>query len=474
MSHARLGVWPSLAGAKIAPELYGHQMEMVGRSVYDGIWAGRASRDSNEDGIRLDVLALLKHLRVPMLKWPGDAFADFYHWRDGVGSGKARTQRVNIPWQQMEPNTFGLHEFMNLCQKLGCAPWVTCNGHTGTLDEALAWVEYATFGGETERTQERCHNGSPDPFEIPYWSASRGGQWGMESLATLNPDIKAIDAFDAQPGPKNAENTPKTDAKAGLLSIRHFFTHGPGRDFGRDDYEAMCVGLCDFECDLRRCIAQLACQYGENRPAIALRAWGVWHPEATAENGLEQPNTLRDALLAASVYNLLNQHAAHVKMAALAQAVNALQCLAVTEGAKMYLTPTYHVADMMRPHRGARLLTHRLKTPDFEVASSSGAAPVTIPTLSVSASRAGKRVCITAVNRSYTEALPLSVEIHEAGIASLSGRLLHADAVSTENSFDRPKNVTPKRLKLTPDGNTFHDTLPPHSFAAYTVTLGQG
>ncbi len=479
MSHAQLRVWPALAGSKISPTLYGHQLEMVGRSVYDGLWSGRASHSPNEDGIRLDMLALLKHLRVPLLKWPGDAFADYYHWQDGVGTGGNRPHRMNIPWQQIEPNNFGLHEFMNLCTKLECKPWVTCNGATGTLEEALALVEYATFGGETNRTRARGDDGSLDPYEIPFWSASRGGGWDINALTALDSEINVVQPMEAALGRSNSGGgfaCPDVALKSPkILSFRHFFTHGPGRGFGKEAYDDMCVGLQDFGALLRRYIAQLSVLYGDRVPAISLQEWGMWHPEATAESGLEQPNTLRDALLAASVYNLLHQHAAHVKVAVLAQAVNALQCLAVTEGTAMYLTPNYHVVEMMRPHRGGRLLTHRLESPDMEArAMAAGSKKVSMPALSVSASRAGKRVCISVVNRSYSEPVSLSVEMREGDIASLSGQLLHADAVSAENSFENPRNVIPSRLNVTPDGNTFHDTLPPHSFAVYTVALGQG
>lgn len=473
MSHAQLRLWPALAGARIAPALYGYEMEMVGRGIYDGIWAGRTSRSATEDGIRLDVLALLKHLRVPMLKWPGDAFADFYHWEDGVATGEERAVRVNAPWQQVEPNQFGLHEFMHLCEKLGCTPWITCNGHTGTLDEALAWVEYATFGGETDRTRARSQAGSPDPYEIPLWSASRDGGWCAGNLKSVNPEIEVIAPW----APAISEMaTPGVDGYPGadMVSFRHFFRNGPGQGFGREGYESSFRGLLDFESVLRRCISGLVYRYGDQAPGIALREWGVWHDEASVDNGLEQPNTLRDALLAASVYNTLNLQAAHVKVAALCHAINALQCLAVTQGSDMYLTPTCHVADMMAPHRGARLITQRLETPDMELQGGASGKAVAMPALSVSASRSGKRLCITVVNRSYTDAIPLGVEIREADIRSLTGRMLHAETATAENSFDDPKNVTIQRRTLTPDGNTFHDTLPPHSFASYAVTLGRG
>lgn len=477
MSHAQLRVWPALAGVTISPEIYGHQMEMVGRSVYDGIWAGRSSGSANEDGLRLDVLALFKHLRVPLLKWPGDAFADYYHWNDGVGTGGKRPHRVNVPWQQIEPNTFGTHEFAGLCEKLECRPWVNGNGHTGSLDELLSWLEYSTFGGDTARTAERCHNGSPEPFDLPLWGMSRCTDWELTGFSALNPDVELFvplgEAWECAPVyPVKGTNT--EDRGIAGLSISHYFRLGSGAAFGKEGYYHTWHALQVFERKLKRLMADLYRHYGEQSPAIALGSWGVWHDEADAENGLEQPNTLRDALLAASVYHVLNQQAGHVARAAMAQAVNALQCLAKTEGPAMFLTPTYHVLDMMRGHRGARLVTHRLESPQILLDKMAPAKRGRIPSLQVSTSRQGKRLCITVVNRSYTESIPLQVEIREGDITSLSGRLLHADSASAENSFESPKRVSPERIELTADGNTFHDTLPPHAFAAYSVMLGKG
>ncbi len=477
MNHAQLRVWPALTGPTISPELYGHQMEMVGRSVYDGIWAGRSSGNANEDGLRLDVLALFKHLRVPLLKWPGDHFSDYYHWADGVGTGGNRPHRVNVPWQQIEPNTFGTHEFAGLCEKLACRPWVNGNGLTGSLDEMLSWIEYGTFGGDTQRTAERCHHGSPEPFDFPLWGMSRSTDWNLEGLSAMNPDIEVLVPLDetwnsARTYPVRGAHS-KGMGIAGV-SVSHYFRLGSGAAFGKAGYHQTWTALQTFERKLKRLIADLYRHYGERSPSIALGSWGVWHDEADAENGLEQPNTLRDALLAASVYHLLNQHAGHVAKAAMAQAVNALQCLAKTEGPAMFLTPTYHVLDMMRGHRGARLLTHRLESPHQLLDVGGDGTKGRMSTLQVCASRQGKRLCITAVNRNFTESVPLQVEIREGDIAALSGRLLHADSASAENSFETPKRVSPERIELTADGNTFHDTLPPHSLAAYSIMLGQG
>lgn len=460
MSSAKLRVWPAITRARIAPELYGHQLEMAGQSVYEGIWIGRASRISNEEGLRMDVLAILKHLRVPVLKWPGEAFANYYHWRDGIGTGKAREQRVNIPWQQIEPNTFGTHEFMMLCEKVGCKPWMTCNSGTGTYGEALEWLEYCTFGGDTSLTRLRTHNGNPDPFEVPYWSYASADP--EQSLQILNTEIKEI---------STTTKTHKTNQKHHCLSaMRYLLETTGGANFGKDGYLRSMGFFCRFESQLNRLLHSMAAQEPNCPPAVAISEWGVRHPEATTESGLDQPSTLRDAILTASFLHCFHDHADRVRMAAMAQAVNGLLCLVKTRDSEMFLTPPYHVVDMMQPHKGARLLFHELESPSMALPAGPGI-PASFPALSVSTSRSKKRLCITVANRSYTDEIPLAIEVREATIVSLTGRMLTATSPTAENSFESPKVVAPTRLTLTWDDNAFHHAIPPHSFAVFIAVL---
>lgn len=467
MTAAQLRVWPAITRATIAPELYGHQIEMVGQSVYEGIWTGRASRISNEEGLRTDVLAILKHLRVPVLKWPGDAFANYYHWQDGIGTGKAREQRVNIPWQATEPNTFGTHEFLLLCEKVGCKPWITCNSGTGSAGEALSWLEYCTFGGETAWTKARTENGNPEPFDVPYWSLA--GKAGATGLRALNPDI--LDVATELPLAPGLHSAPSGYTPPRFVAFSHALaTHG-GSNFGERAYRASFLALRRFEVALARHIASVDAYYSPRKIKTAIAAWGVRHPEANPESGMEQPSTLRDALLAASVLNLLNEQAARVGLACIGEAINAGHCLVKTKGRDMFLTPTYHVYDMMSPHKGGKLVFRELESPKMAVPRDRDADVSSVPALNVSVSRTRKRLCITVTNQSYSERIPLAVEIREAEIASLSGRVLTANAATAENSFEAPKTVSPARIELTPDGNTFQYDLPPHAFATFLVGL---
>ena len=145
MSDAAIRIWPALAKSKINPNIYGHFAEHVGRCIYEGIWVGPRSRIPNEGGMRLDVLAGLKQLRAPVLRWPGGCFADDYHWRAGIGPVSKRPKTANMWWQQDEPNEFGTDEFMRLCETLGCQPYLCCNVGTGSPREARDWVGSLPF-----------------------------------------------------------------------------------------------------------------------------------------------------------------------------------------------------------------------------------------------------------------------------------------------------------------------------------------
>lgn len=451
---ATFRVWPAITRATIAPELFGHQIEMIGQCVYEGIWVGRTSRIPNEEGLRMDVLAILKHLRVPVLKWPGDDFANHYHWRDGIGTGQARTVRLNIPGQQIEPNTFGTHEFMLLCEKVGCKPWLTCNSLTGDHREALEWVEYCTFGGDTSLTKLRSQYGSPEPFEVPYWSHSPV-QSGP-SLRALNPEIVELSSV----APTEQTKTDQNKLESLLTNTTQ------GRRFTNESYLDS-LSRCEASCTKISRFVSL-CDYSSQNPTvpIAVAPWAIVHPEASAESGLDQPCTLRDALLAARLLHHLQAHAGRIRLAAMAQAVNGLLCLLKTRESELFLTPVYHVVDMMQPHKGARALYGELDGPSIKPGSGA-----TLPTLSVSASRVKKRLCITVANLSYDETVPFFTEVREATIGTVTGRVLTAPSAGAENTFEAPKTVSPARLNPVADGNGFHCDLPPHSFSAFLLTL---
>lgn len=496
MSDAAIRIWPALAKSKINPNIYGHFAEHVGRCIYEGIWVGPRSRIPNEGGMRLDVLAGLKQLRAPVLRWPGGCFADDYHWRAGIGPVSKRPKTANMWWQQDEPNEFGTDEFMRLCETLGCQPYLCCNVGTGSPREARDWVEYCNHGGESHLSRLRARHGSPEPYGVRYWGVGNetwgcGGRFRAEDYAreyarfanymrTMDPDIELIacgTSFEDHRDPERVGwnhdfcQEMRHPDLLGHLSMHRYFRRGKGAEFSGGEFQALFGDVLALERDLELAEAVLAYFYPEKMVGIIFDEWGVWHPEATAENGLEQPHTLRDALLAAAVLNLFNRWAHRVTMANIAQTINVLQCMAMTDGARMFLTPTYHVFDLMRGHMGATLLTQEVECPTFEARPIGLHEQRAVPALSVSASRTGKRILLSVVNQSLEEDIEATVQVREAAIGNVTGRLLSSDGPGDRNTFESPKRVTPKRLKIeNPEGDLVH-TFPAHSLTVLGITL---
>lgn len=492
--NASIRCWPSLARGTIAPEIYGHFAEHVGRCIYEGIWVGQDTSVPNRDGIRLDILAALAHLRVPVMRWPGGCFADDYHWRDGIGPVSKRPQTVNLHWRQVEPNTFGTDEFLRFCGEVGATPCITANTGSGTPREARDWLEYCTFPGESALARLRERNGRARPVPVPRWGAGSepwgcGGHYGAAAYAetylrfatylrAMAPEVKlfacgASPGCDPGPGDWNHDlcralsRAPLVD---GLTLHRHF-TRGNGASFSEADYYELFGDVLALERDLERADALLRYYFPDQPVCIAVDEWGVRHPEASVDNGLEQPRTLRDALLAASVLHLFNRWPHRVAMANLAQTINALQCLAVTEGDKMFLTPTYHVFDMMRPHQNAVLLTLETEAPSFEVCPAGSTAPRRMPCLDACASLSGRKVLLTVINKSLDQAAETRVVFREARVATVTGKVLHAAGPREENSISAPSRVSSRRIRAEiQDGGLVH-VFPPHSLTALSITL---
>lgn len=496
MSEAVIRLWPELTRATINPNLYGHFAEHLGRCVYEGIWVGPHKSIPNQHGLRLDVLAALKQLRAPVLRWPGGCFADDYHWRGGAGPKEKRPTTVNLWWQQTEPNEFGTNEFMQLCRAAGCEPYLCCNVGSGSPREARDWLEYCNFAGDSSLTRLRETCGSPEPYGVRYWGVGNeswgcGGRFSPENYAqeytryasymrALDPAIQLVACGTSYGDYKNpvlnvwnhdfCEKMVHADLIDHLSMHRHF-ARGGGITFSDAEYNGLFADLIALERDLTLCEAVLVYFYPDKQVGIAVDEWGVWHPEATVANGLEQPNTLRDAVFAGATLNLFNRWSHRVSMANIAQTVNVLQCMAVTNRDSLYLTPTYHVFDMMRRHMGAALLTQELESPTFEAHPIGLGAKHNVPVLSASASISGKRIHLTVANQTSATDVTAQIHIREAAIASVAGRILHSGDPRDVNTFEDPKCVSARRAKVDLAGKELVFTFPKHSFTALSITL---
>jgi alpha-N-arabinofuranosidase len=452
--------------ATINRNLYGHFAEHLGRLIYDGIWVGEGSSIPNTRGIRNDVVAALKALQVPVLRWPGGCFADEYHWRDGIGPRDARPKRLNTNWGGViETNAFGTHEFMDLVAQIGAAPYISANVGSGTPQEMKDWIEYMTSSADSELANLRRKNGRAEPWTVPYVGVGNetwgcGGQMRPEyyadeyrRFANFVKDQSGNHITRVASGASD-DNYTWTDVMLSRAARQmqgyslHYYTlptgnwnhKGSATAFGEAEWFATLQRTLRMDEFIRKHREIMDKYDPEGHVGLMVDEWGTWYdPEpGTPGSGLFQQNSLRDALVAAINFDIFHAHADRVRMANIAQAVNVLQAVILTQGAKMVLTPTYHVFDMYKVHQGATSIPVELTAPDYRFGQAA------IPSLHATASKdASGRFHLSLVNLDPNRSAQVTLKVAGATPAVVSGRVLTAAAMNAINAFDKPPAVTP-------------------------------
>ncbi len=498
---ARWRIWPELTRAVISPNIYGQFIEHLGRCIYDGIWVGTESPIPNRHGFRLATLEALRALAVPVFRWPGGCFADDYHWEDGIGPRERRPRRINLWWYGEESNHFGTDEFIVFCREIGAQPYICANVGSGSPTEARNWLEYCNGSGQTHYAQLRVQYGHPEPYGVRYWGVGNenwgcGGHFTPEEYAeayrrfatylkpfnrTMTPPIELVACGHITPdwnqrfmAALGADRNPRVLHLIDHLSIHRYFRGPSDAEFTEDQYYRLMLDSLQLAEDLRRTRDVLDYYCGaQKRIGIIVDEWGTWYDQARAENGLEQKNTLQDAVIAGTTLNLFNRWADWVTMANLAQTVNVLQCVVQTAGEKTWLTPTYYVFDLYRPHMGNYVLTDELETPTHPVPGPDRT-PRALPLVDTSASRSpdGQTLVLTLVNRHWDAAIECRVELRGGfRVAEGTLRQLADEDVHASNSAESPDRVTPCSQVFGAHGETFAIVLPPHSVTALRLTL---
>jgi alpha-N-arabinofuranosidase len=474
-------------GPTINRNIYGHFSEHLGRCIYEGIWVGEDSPIPNTRGIRNDVVAALKKMKIPVLRWPGGCFADEYHWKDGIGPRDKRPAMINTHWGSVvENNHFGTHEFMDLCEQLGCEAYVCGNVGSGSVTEMMEWVEYMTSDANSPMANLRRQNGRDKPWKVRYFGVGNeswgcGGNMRPEFYAdnfrrysTFVKNYSGNQIYRIACGPNVADYhwTEVLMADVGRrmngLSL-HYYTlptgnwgkKGSATQFNETDWHATLRRALEMDDLVTKHSAIMDKQDPEKRIGLIVDEWGAWYDVEPGTNPgfLYQQSSLRDALVAGATFNIFNHHADRVKMANIAQLINVLQAVILTDKEKMLLTPTYHIFEMFAVHQDAKLLPLELQSPDYELGSEK------IPSINVSASRdqAGK-IHVSLCNLNPNIPTELSCEVQGPKPKSISGRLLTANEITAHNTFDQPETVKPSdftAVKTTPTG--FVTTLPPKS-----------
>jgi len=468
----------------VRPEFHGHFIEHLGSCVYGGLWVGKESRIPNLNGYRKQALEYLRELGVPVLRWPGGCFADDYHWRDGIGPKRPR--RVNIHWgEYVEDNSFGTHEFVGLCRLLKAEPYFAGNVGSSTPHELRDWIEYCNYPSGSTLSDERAANGSPEPFRIRYWGVGNeswgcGGNMRPEEYARLYRDFAVYcrnfggtDLFLVASGPSGNDSHWSRGLMDGLGWERpqgvsmHYYCGGPDRStsFTADHVAQQLATYARVEEAIVHQRAVLDSYEKGKDIGLILDEWGVWDniPDEDEKRygKLWQQSTMRSALAAGLGLNIFNRQADKLHMCNIAQMVNVLQSLILTDGPDgehCIRTTTYYAFELFKPHRTKTAIRVESESP-----ASSG--------LSVSASKSDKELVVTFVNTRHDADLAVECSLQGVSPGAGTGQILHDADWNACNSFDHPDQVVPKPLALRVEGSKIQLDLPRLSLATAVLPI---
>ncbi|WP_316834653.1 alpha-N-arabinofuranosidase [Pedobacter nutrimenti] len=444
----------------ISKHIYGHFAEHLGRCIYDGFYVGENSSIPNTAGVRNDIIAALKNLNIPNLRWPGGCFADRYHWKDGIGPKGQRPSVVNTMWGGVtEDNSFGTHDFLNMCKLLGTEAYLAGNTGSGTVQELADWVQYVNFEGKSPMSDLRVKNGQVKPWNVKFWGVGNEA-WGCGGNMTpeyyvgeyrkYSTFMEGGNLFKIASGANGDDYHWTETLMKGIplqmmdgIALHHYSVpvwdkKGPATGFTEQQYFETMKSALKMEELVAKHSAIMDKYDPKKKVALVVDEWGGWYDveKDTNPGFLYQQNTMRDAMIAGVTLNIFNNHSDRVKIANLAQCVNVLQAVILTNKEKMLLSPTYHVMEMYKVHQDATLLPVEVKTDDYVFGQEK------LPSVSVSASKnaAGlTHVSVVNINSSKTE--EIEIDVNGAKFKTVSGRILSSSKIDDHNTFEKPDYI---------------------------------
>ncbi|MBR3149836.1 MAG: alpha-N-arabinofuranosidase [Eubacterium sp.] len=452
---------PNQKIATINKDIYGHFSEHLGRCIYDGIYVGEKSKIPNVNGMRSDVVDALKEMGIPVLRWPGGCFADEYHWKDGIGDKKSRKKMINTHWGGVvEDNSFGTHEYFELCRQLGCDTYVNGNVGSGTVQEMNEWVEYMTFDGVSPMAQLREKNGSKAPFDLKYFGVGNES-WGCGGCMDGDYYGSLFRRYNTYCRNYNAEKpliriacgpnvddynwTKKVMEKvkhhADAISLHYYVVpsgkwHGKGTatNFDTKEYKSTICKAYYMEELIRHHLAVMDSAQPDTRVKLIVDEWGAWYDVEPGTNPgfLYQQNTMRDAIIAGLTLNIFNKHADRIMMANIAQTVNVLQSVILTDGEKMIKTPTYYVFKMYKEHQNNTLVGSYITTDKIHSDNDNKDFPQLCESASVDENGV---IYSTITNTSPTKAEKIKCQLADTRVGEITAEILSGEC-HDKNTFD--------------------------------------
>ncbi|MGL1957751.1 MAG: alpha-N-arabinofuranosidase [Colwellia sp.] len=477
----------------INKNVYGQFAEHLGRGIYEGIWVGKDSNIKNVDGFRTDVIDALKALKVPLIRWPGGCFADEYHWRDGIGD--KRTVKINTTWGGVEePNTFGTHEFFQLAEILGSDTYVNGNLGTGTPQEMAEWLEYMTADNQSALAKLRRKNGRDEPWQVDFFAIGNeawgcGGHMRPEYYADLyrhySTFAKSLSGKKMQyiASGGNGNDTTWTEVLSKNVKQKidaiahHYYTLPTGKwskkgtdvNFPETEWMSTLVNTLKIEKFITDNVAVLDKNDPEKKIGFYVDEWGTWYDNTPGNNPgfLYQQNTIRDAIVAALNFNVFHQYPQRVKMTNIAQMVNVLQAMILTDKEKMLLTPTYYAYKMYRPFQDAQALKlTTTKQTYYQLGEDK------LPMVSASAATgADGKLYLSLVNVDPNKSVDVQVTFDDKSkkYRKAIGSLLSADKIDQHNTFDKPEQVKPIDYAEKSKNGLFTFTIPAKSIVVVEI-----
>ncbi|GAA1732462.1 alpha-N-arabinofuranosidase [Brachybacterium phenoliresistens] len=497
---ARVVVDLDLPGPIINRHVYGHFAEHLGRCIYGGFFVGEDSDIPNTRGIRDDVVAALRALDIPNLRWPGGCFADEYHWKDGIGPREQRPRMVNSHWGDVvEDNSFGTHEFMDLVELLGTEAYVNGNVGSGTVQEMSEWIEYLTRDDDSPMAALRRANGRDEPWKVPFFGIGNetwgcGGNMRADEYAALARQYSTfvrdhagntvtriaaganIDDYDWTEALMQGAGSPGFSYQA--ISL-HYYTHtGPWEDkgsateFSEEEWYLALARAARAEELVARHATIMDKHDPEKKVGLVFDEWGTWWNVEPGTNPgfLYQQNTVRDALVASLHFDGFHRHADRLLMANIAQTVNVLQAMILTDpdSGALVLTPTYHVFAMNKGHQdAASLAAHVLLEEEPRVVDGRA-----LPAISASASTKEGTALVSLSHLDASAPRTVVLDLRGREVAGFSARVLTGEGTAAHNTPEQPEAVAPVALEdVRPHERGLEIVLPPHSFTTVELQL---
>lgn len=485
---------PNQKIAKINKDIYGNFSEHLGRCIYEGLYVGEGSKIPNVNGMRTDAVEALKEMGLPVLRWPGGCFADEYHWKDGIGPKASRKKMINTNWGGVtEDNSFGTHEYFELCRQIGCDTYVNGNVGSGTVQELSEWVEYMTSSAYSKMTELRAENGRKEPWNLKYLGVGNeswgcGGNMDPEYYGCLfkryNTFCRDYDnkhVLRVATGPNvddyhwTKEVMDKVKHHANCISL-HYYTIPTGRwehkgsatDFDLNEYNSTICKAYRMEELITNHLAMMDSVNPQRWVKLIVDEWGTWYDVEPGTNPgfLYQQNTMRDAIVAGLTLNIFNKHADRVMMANIAQLVNVLQAVLLTDGEKMIKTPTYHVLKMYKEHQDNTLVGSYITTDDIASKNDNKSFPQLVESASVDENGT---IYSTITNTSATKAAKIKCQIADTKVKSITAEILTGD-IHDKNDFENTNVVHTVKFddfRALKDG--FTATIPACSVVKFTI-----